>query len=281
LPMIVNAFNPWLSSADINKGARWNSDLAAALATSKAGIICLTPHNLTAPYILFESGALSRTVDKAFVCTLLIGMEPSDVSGPLAQFQATKPTKDDMLQLLRTLNKAAESSIKDSQVEATFGLVWPKLKEKLDNLPPDGSPARPQRKERELLEELVDSVRSATAQGAQDTDTLHQVSGLVARIADRVASLEASVRAIDHPSYVWNTDDIAGSYAAAAAGLGGKPLWPRPPEVPQPPNLPPPRKRASRLRGFRPRVEVQPKPESEATPGLEARGSATIHKPEK
>jgi hypothetical protein len=61
LPMIVNAFSPWLSSADIDKGARWNSDLAAALATSKAGIICLTPNNLTAPYVLFESGALSKT----------------------------------------------------------------------------------------------------------------------------------------------------------------------------------------------------------------------------
>jgi len=69
LPMIVNAFNPWLSSADIDKGARWNSDLAAALATSKAGIICLTPNNFTAPYNLFDSGALSSTVEKTYVCT--------------------------------------------------------------------------------------------------------------------------------------------------------------------------------------------------------------------
>jgi hypothetical protein len=67
---------------DIDKGARWNSDLAAALATANAGIICLTPNNLTAPYILFESGAISKTVEKSFVCTLLIGMEASDVSGP-------------------------------------------------------------------------------------------------------------------------------------------------------------------------------------------------------
>jgi hypothetical protein len=65
-PMIVNAFNPWLSSADIDKGARWSAELSAALATAKAGIVCLSPNNLTTPYILFEAGAISKTVENAF-----------------------------------------------------------------------------------------------------------------------------------------------------------------------------------------------------------------------
>lgn len=176
LPMIVNAFNPWLSSADIDKGARWSSDLAAALATAKAGIICLTPNNLTAPYILFESGALSRTVEKPFVCTLLIAMEPSDVSGPLAQFQATKLTKEDLLQLLKTLNKAlGKSALRDSQVETTFDLCWPKLKERLDSLPSDGPTGRPQRSDRDLLEELVDLSRAASADAMSLSDQVREV----------------------------------------------------------------------------------------------------------
>jgi hypothetical protein len=58
LPLIVNAFNPWLSKANIDKGAYWGVELTAALATSRAGIICLTPSNLTEPWILFESGAM-------------------------------------------------------------------------------------------------------------------------------------------------------------------------------------------------------------------------------
>ena len=127
LPMIVNAFNPWLSSADIDKGSRWSSELAEALTSAKAGIICLMPNNLPAPYILFEAGALSKTVEKSFVRTLLIGMEPSDVSGPLALFQATKPTKDDLLQLLKTLNRAlGENALKDAQLQATFDLCLAK-----------------------------------------------------------------------------------------------------------------------------------------------------------
>jgi hypothetical protein len=31
LPKIVNAFKPWLSSADIDKGTRWSSDIATRL----------------------------------------------------------------------------------------------------------------------------------------------------------------------------------------------------------------------------------------------------------
>ncbi len=43
LPLIVNAFKPWLSSADIDKGARWRTELAARLGSVTAGIFCLTP----------------------------------------------------------------------------------------------------------------------------------------------------------------------------------------------------------------------------------------------
>ena len=203
LPMIVNAFNPWLSCADIDKGARWNSDLTAALATAKAGIICLTPNNLAAPYILFESGAISKTVEKSFVCTLLIGMETSDVSGPLAQFQATKLTKEDLLQLLKTLNKAlGESALKESQAEATFELCWPKLKEKLDNLPADGPEGRPHRKDRELLEELVDSVRSMAFDG---TALQAQVTEFLRSILVSLKNLEARIP----PSLKLNREDVA------------------------------------------------------------------------
>jgi TIR domain len=43
LPKIINAVRPWLSSADIDKGARWNVDIAAKLEAAKIGILCLTP----------------------------------------------------------------------------------------------------------------------------------------------------------------------------------------------------------------------------------------------
>jgi hypothetical protein len=74
LPKIINALKPWLSSADIDKGARWSADVASRLEAAKAGIICLTPSNLHSDWILFEAGALSKTLKNTFVCPFLIGL---------------------------------------------------------------------------------------------------------------------------------------------------------------------------------------------------------------
>jgi hypothetical protein len=162
LPMIVNDFNPWLSSSDIDKGSRSSEEIARALTNARAGIICLTPNNLKEPWILFEAGAVAKTVrEKPLACTLLIDLQITDVSGPLAQFQATKPTEAELLHLIQTLNKElGESAVPESQLAASFELCWPKLKHTLDNLPPDGTgqtpPARPAD---DMLKELLELSR--------------------------------------------------------------------------------------------------------------------------
>src|SRR5437870_6896282 len=118
LPKIVNAFKPWLSSSDLDKGTRWGSEVAARLKQSRAGIICLTPGNLHSDWILFETGALSKTLKNTFVCPFLIGLDPSDVKPPLAQFQATRAIKEDVLRLLKTLNNAlGDSSLPEAHID--------------------------------------------------------------------------------------------------------------------------------------------------------------------
>jgi hypothetical protein len=106
LPKIINAVKPWLSSADIDKGARWSADVAAKLEASKIGVTCLTPSNMHSDWILFEAGALSKTIVNTHVCPVLIGLEPSDLHGPLAQFQATRANRDEIKNLLVTINAA-------------------------------------------------------------------------------------------------------------------------------------------------------------------------------
>src|SRR5215471_4983691 len=157
LPMVINAAKPFLSVADIDKGARWNSEVAGRLEKSKAGIICLTPGNMGSHWLLFEAGALSKTVNSTYVCPLLIGLKPADVKGPLAQFQFTSTSKPDMLQLFKTLNSAlAESALPDGQIDKAFGLVWPQFEEQLKKSPTEEGQAPLQRSEREMLEEMLD-----------------------------------------------------------------------------------------------------------------------------
>ena len=100
---------PWISSHDIDKGARWNAEVSARLEETSFGIVCLTPENLKDPWINFEAGSLSKLRD-AKVCTLLIDLAPSDVPFPLAQFQATRTDKDDFFKLIETINAACGAS---------------------------------------------------------------------------------------------------------------------------------------------------------------------------
>lgn len=162
LPQIVNAFNPWLSSST-DKGSRWRSEVATKLAKAKAGIICLTPSALTAPWLLFEAGAIAKSPDKTYACTLLIDLKTSDVVDPLAQFQHTAATKEELLKLVKTLNFALEGEqMPDAHVERAFEKWWPELEKKLQSLPPDEPTKLPHRDDRELLTELIGLTRQTS-----------------------------------------------------------------------------------------------------------------------
>jgi hypothetical protein len=161
LPKIINAIKPWLSSADIDKGARWGTDVASRLEAAKAGIICLTPSNLHSDWILFEAGALSKTLKNTFVCPFLIGLDPSDVKPPLAQFQATRAEKEDVLKLLKTLNSTlGDTALPEMHIDEAFDVWWPKLESQLKALPLEESKTKTHRPDRELLEELLALVRN-------------------------------------------------------------------------------------------------------------------------
>lgn len=160
LPQIVNAFKPWLSSADINKGANWRIELATKLRSVSAGIFCLTPSALNAPWLIFEAGAISKAPEQTYVCTLLVGLQSSDVKDPLGLFQATKTTKEDINQLVRNLNNAlGEQSMEDAFVDRAFEKWWPDLEKTLNNLPPEETAPPPKRSELDLLEELLERVK--------------------------------------------------------------------------------------------------------------------------
>jgi hypothetical protein len=93
-----------MSQTDISKGSRWNPDIARNLDTAKAGIFCLTPSNLKSESILFEAGAISKSVNESRVYTLLAGVEIAELRWPLAQFQATSLNKDEIRKMLQDIN---------------------------------------------------------------------------------------------------------------------------------------------------------------------------------
>ena len=64
LPSMLQSVKPYFTPSDIEKGARWNTEIAQELEDSKIGILCITRENLNSAWLLFEAGALSNKLNK-------------------------------------------------------------------------------------------------------------------------------------------------------------------------------------------------------------------------
>jgi hypothetical protein len=163
ISMVLQAAKPWTSSTDIDKGSRGLAELAKALENIKVGIICLTPENLSEEWILFEAGALSKTLDPGTrVCTSLLGgLQPQDVPRPLGEFQATKAEKEDTRRLVHTLNKGLGSPVTEPHLNGTFDALWPRLEGALASMPKSETAAPPKRSIQDMVAEILELSRTA------------------------------------------------------------------------------------------------------------------------
>jgi len=133
LPSVIQEITPYVSSEDIDKGARWSTDIAKELEDSTFGILCVTKENISAPWLTFEAGALSKTMDKSFVSPFLFDIKRSEVDGPILQFQSTIFEKEDIQKLVRTLNKACgENGLSEERLGKAFSVWYPTLENDLN-----------------------------------------------------------------------------------------------------------------------------------------------------
>lgn len=121
-------------SPRIERGKTWSDEIKKALQATRFGIVCLTPDNLDSPWIHYEAGALSKA-DDALIWTFLHQLEPSQVREPLSSFQHTVAQKDDIFELLKTINsrleKSSERPVEPEVLQRNFDLAWPQMEERL------------------------------------------------------------------------------------------------------------------------------------------------------
>lgn len=158
---VIQAVKPWMSAENIEKGARWSSEIALQLEESKFGIICVTPDNINAPWLNFEAGALSKTIDDSYVAPYLFGLEPADLTGPLVQFQITRSNKADTKQLIHTINQAlGDEALSEKKLDEIFELYWPELQSQFERISLDRPEALEHaRLERDIIEEILGLAR--------------------------------------------------------------------------------------------------------------------------
>lgn len=163
LPSVLQAVEPFVSSDDLQKGARWFEDLSGQLTDAAFGIVCLTRENRNEPWINYEAGAIANKVDRANVTAFLVDLPPTDITGPLAFFQATEPTSGDIKKLLITLNSKLDPDerLTEQRVHKAFEKWWPDLESGLRKAEKDRGTdqEQPIRSDRDLLQEVLELTR--------------------------------------------------------------------------------------------------------------------------
>ncbi len=168
LPCVIQSLAPYVSSEDIDKGARWSTDIAKELEESTYGILCVTKENVHAPWLTFEAGALSKTMTKSAVSPFLFDIKRSEVNGPILQFQSTIFDKEDLRKLVYSLNRACgEDTLTDERLEKAFQVWYPNLEQQLNTLlqnRPQIPVVDPEEEtidsSSEILEEILDLTRN-------------------------------------------------------------------------------------------------------------------------
>ncbi len=167
LPSVLQYVKPYVSSEDIDKGTRWSTDIAKELEASTYGILCITKDNLDAPWVNFEAGALSKTIEKSKVSPFLLNIKRSEVQGPLLQFQSTILEQEDILKLMIGINKNAteDERLDENRLKKVFEVWYPQLQDQLSKLaqqPPMVNVSKPEEKnniQNLILEEILELTR--------------------------------------------------------------------------------------------------------------------------
>lgn len=165
LPSVLHAVKPFVSARDIRAGMRWQAEIAEELNDTEFGLICVTKENQSAKWLNFEAGALAKSVESSRVVPLAIDLAPADIANPLGQFQAIRPVEDDISDLLTSMNEVCSTPISEENLRKTMEKWWPDLERGLAKISGReyedvDAAAAPVRSERDLLEEVLDSVRS-------------------------------------------------------------------------------------------------------------------------
>jgi hypothetical protein len=193
---VINNLDPFVSSKDIYAGTRWQAEIAAQLEATNFGIVCVTRDNQRSPWLNFEAGALAKAVETSRVVPLAVDLKPSDIELPLGQFQAQPASLQGLTEVLTSINAACPSSLRDELLNRALTVWWPELESDLKKIESSSSETsggkRPDRSDRELLEEMLDTVRSLARSSAgrapaQATKPLQEDHPLMDSIAELLA----------------------------------------------------------------------------------------------
>ena len=207
--------DPWMSEVDIASGARGLEEIHRVLGAAQFGIILVTAENQYSPWLNYEAGAISRSLESAGnVVPLLIDLSrPAELTGPLAQFQARTMDKSGMRKLVSTLSTSLRVDV--STALKRFEAFWPELEEDVRQARAASSSKVEARTELDMLSEILERIRHI------GPSPLPMPSSLLEKIESVVEELERPPTALDfrEPDFSYRFVSLAAELRQIAIAL--------------------------------------------------------------
>jgi TIR domain len=165
IPKVIQRTDCFIST-ETQAGTPWVETIFKELQSRNIGLVCVTRDNLKSPWLNFEAGAIAKNVGVARMCPVLIDLSPADVPPPLSSFQMKSLKREDVLAIFEMINNSrGDQALSKEELKDAFGARWDEFDSKLSEVLKSSKPssAKEPRKDRELLEEILDRVRSLGA----------------------------------------------------------------------------------------------------------------------
>ena len=161
LPTLIDAARPWMSDESLRSGKAWFPEIMKQLETIEVAVVCLTPDNLEAPWLIFESGAVAgKLSDTKRVVPYYLGLKPSDVTGPLSHYQGRQAEREATWELVKDINEATGATVDVNILQKKFEKFWSELEEAIAKAPASQEPATAHRSVEDMVREILDLSRA-------------------------------------------------------------------------------------------------------------------------
>jgi hypothetical protein len=178
--MSTGSIEAFVSNVDIPRGERGIPMIEDELASTNYGIVVLSAENKDRPWINYEGGALATAFGRR-VATVLLDLRTAEVDTPLAVFQATIfSERQSVFELLSQIALIANPKAPPEALETLFDAQWDKIQESWE---PDASTRTKRRTERDMLEEVVNGLRTLSKNQRTLADTVVATFGHAPKIA--------------------------------------------------------------------------------------------------
>jgi hypothetical protein len=125
----------YIPAEEIHNASQWLSEIQRYLEDVQFAVLTLTSENFNSHWVFLEAGYLLKAVGLTNIRLLLVDLAVTDISGPIAQLQATSMNKEGIFRLSHSINQRSLESwnqgMDETELRNAFETHWPKFESQL------------------------------------------------------------------------------------------------------------------------------------------------------